>query len=81
MNAEAEHNEGRSLIGLSNFAFEPLVRNSANDSAHVGGVLNGDKGKWRWSATGNGDISRSVTRTDRNNQTSRDRTRIAHHLG
>ena len=74
VNAEAEHNEGRSLIGLSNFAFEPLVRNSANDSAHVGGVLNGDKGKWRWSATGNGDISRSVTRTDRNNQSSRDRT-------
>ena len=74
VNAEAEHSEGRSLIGLSNFDLEPLVRNTVNDSAHLGGVLNGDKGKWRWSATGNGDISRSVTRTDRNNQPSRDRT-------
>ena len=81
LNAEAEHNEGRSLIGLSNFALEPLVRNSDNDSAHVGVALNGDKGKWRWSATGNGDIARSVTRTDRNNQTSRDRSESAHDLG
>lgn len=73
-NAEAEHNEGRSLIGLSNFSLDPLVRNSDNNSAHFGVALNGDKGKWRWSATGNGDIANSVTRTDRNNQTSRDRS-------
>ena len=73
-NVEAEHNEGRSLIGLSNFSLDPLVRNSNNNSAHIGVALNGDKGKWRWSATGNGDIANSVTRTDRNNQTSRDRS-------
>jgi len=73
-NAEAEHNEGRSLIGLSNFSLDPLVRKSDNNSAHIGVALNGDKGKWRWSATGNGDIANSETRTDRNNQTSRDRS-------
>ena len=73
-NAEAEHNEGRSLIGLSNFSLDPLVRNSNNNRAHIGVALNGDKGKWRWSATSNGDIANSVTRTDRNNQTSRDRS-------
>ena len=73
-NAEAEHNEGRSLIGLSNFSLDPLVRNSDNNSAHIGVALNGDKGKWRWSATGNGDLANAVTRTDRNNQNSRDRS-------
>ena len=74
INAEAEHNEGRSLIGLSTFSLDPLVRNSDNNSAHIGVALNGDKGKWRWSATGNGDIANSETRTDRNNQITRDRS-------
>ena len=72
LNAEVEHNEGRSLIGL-NSSLDPLVRNSDNNIAHIGVALNGDKGKWRWSATGNGDIANSETRTDRNNQASRDR--------
>ena len=74
LNAEAELSQGRSLIGLSDFALDPLVRNSATDSGHVGFVLNGDKGKWRWSATGNGDIASSVTQSDRNNETGRDRS-------
>ena len=41
LNAEAELSQGRSLIGLSDFALDPLVRNSATDSGHVGFVLNG----------------------------------------
>ena len=75
LNAEVEHNEGRSLNGLSDFALDPLVRNSSSDSAHLGVALNGNKGKWKWSATGNGDVARSLTRTDRADETERDRAR------
>ena len=60
LNAEVEHNEGRSLNGLSDFALDPLVRNSSSDSAHFGVALNGNKGKWKWSATGNSDVTRSL---------------------
>jgi iron complex outermembrane recepter protein len=73
LNAEVEHNQRRSLFGLSDFALDPLVRNTSTDSAHLGVALNGNKGKWRWSATGNGDIGRSLTRSDRKDETQRDR--------
>ncbi|NUS99515.1 MAG: TonB-dependent receptor plug domain-containing protein, partial [Sphingomonas sp.] len=73
VNAEVEHSEGRSLFGLSDFALDPLVRNSGSNSAHIGVALNGNKGKWRWSATGNGDVGHSVTRSDRRDETERDR--------
>ncbi len=75
LNAEVEHNQGRSLFGLSDFALDPLVRNTSTDSAHLGVALNGNKGKWRWSATGNGDIGRSLTRSDRKDETERDRAK------
>jgi iron complex outermembrane recepter protein len=74
LNVEAEQSRGRSLIGLSDFALDPLVRNSSSDSAHVGFALNGDKGKWRWSATGNGDIASTVTQSDRDDETGRNRS-------
>jgi hypothetical protein len=74
LNAEVEHNQGRSLFGLSDFALDPLVRNTSTDSAHLGLALNGNKGKWRWSATGNGDVGRSLTRSDRKDETERDRS-------
>jgi hypothetical protein len=74
LNAEVEHNQGRSLFGLSDFALDPLVRNTSTDSAHLGVALNGNKGKWRWSATGNGDVGRSLTRSDRKDETERDRS-------
>lgn len=77
LNAEVEHNQGRSLFGLSDFELDPLVRNTSTDSAHLGLALNGNKGKWRWSATGNGDIDRSVTRSDRKDETERDRAESA----
>lgn len=72
-NAELEHNDGRSLLGLSDFALDPLVRNTASDSAHIGFALNGSRSKWRWSSTGNGDIARSVTRSDRTDESGRNR--------
>ena len=74
-NGELEHNVGRSLFGLSDFALDPLVRNSTSDPAHLGAALNGNKGKWRWSGTGNADLERSVTRSDRADETENDRSR------
>jgi hypothetical protein len=74
-NAELEHSDGRSLLGLSEFALDPLVRNVTSDSAHAGVALNGNMGRWRWSGTGNADISRSLTRSDRSDEDIRDRAR------
>ncbi|HET6942832.1 MAG TPA: TonB-dependent receptor [Sphingomicrobium sp.] len=73
LNAELEHIEGRSLFGLSDFALDPLVRNTSSDSAHVGFTLNTDKGKWHFSSTGNGDLDRSVSRSDQKDGSGRDR--------
>ena len=74
VNTEVEHNEGRSQLGLSDFAIEPLDRTTVSNSAHLGVTLNGDKGRWRWSATGNGDVSRNSTRSDREDETRSDRS-------
>jgi hypothetical protein len=73
LNTEVEHSDGRSLIGLSDFALEPLARNTDSNSAHLGFTLNGDKGRWRWSATGNGDVARNETRSEREDETRSDR--------
>ena len=65
LNAELEHVEGRSLIGLNSFLLEPLVRNTDNDTAHLGLVLNGQtKSQWRWTVTGNADLAGVLTKTD-----------------
>jgi hypothetical protein len=65
VNAELEHNEGRSLIGLGDILLEPLARNTKSDSAHLGTTLNWDKAQWRWNVTGNADWERDVTGTER----------------
>ncbi len=72
INGEIEHSSGRSLLGFPTLDDElPIVgdldarvRNTSSDSAHAGLALNGDKGDWRWSLTGNGDYVRSLTRSD-----------------
>src|SRR4051812_4358843 len=64
-NGELEHDEGRALIGLGQTLLEPLSRNTSSDSAHAGFALNGAKSEWRWSLTGNADLDRDVTRTER----------------
>ena len=64
-NGELEHTDGRSLIGLNPALLDPLVRNTSTDTAHIGGVLNGQtKSQWHWTLTGNGDLSGSSTRSD-----------------
>ena len=70
LNAELEHTDGRSLIGLNETLLEPLGRDTDTDSAHLGFTLNGQtKAQWKWTLTGNGDLDRNVTHTDRDNIT------------
>ena len=47
-------------------AFGPLTRNSSTDAAHLGLSVNGQKQRWRYSVTGNADLSNSITRSDGN---------------
>jgi hypothetical protein len=76
LNTELEHNDGRSLIGPDEAFLDPLVRNTRTDSAHAGTTLNWDKAKWHWNVTGNADLSRSLTRTDLDDEAlPRDRAR------
>jgi hypothetical protein len=75
-NGELEHQEGRSLIGLGETLIEPLARNTSSNSAHAGMALNGTKSQWHWTLTGNADLDRNVTRTDRDDPAGiRDRAR------
>ena len=65
LNTEVEHIDGKSLIGLGETTLDALARNTTSDTAHAGLALNGTKGDWRWTVTGNADVERDVTRTDR----------------
>ena len=56
--------------------FGALTRDTDTVSAHAGLALNGNRGSWRWSLTGNTDQSRSVTRTDRSPDVSAIQARI-----
>ncbi|MBV8909112.1 MAG: TonB-dependent receptor plug domain-containing protein [Sphingomonas sp.] len=70
LNGELEHQEGRSLIGLNQTLLDPLARNTNTDTAHLGTTLNGQtKSQWKWTLTGNADLARTVTHTDRDNAT------------
>ena len=67
LNAEVEHSEGRSLIGIGDTLLTQLARNTDSNSAHLGTTLNWDKAQWHWNVTGNADWERDVTGTDRDN--------------
>src|SRR5205814_1593882 len=74
INAEAEHNEGRSLLG--EVLLKPLARNNTADSAHLGTTLNWDEAQWHWNVTGNADWERDLVVTDPESAVLRpDRTR------
>ena len=66
-NAELEHSTGRSLLGIGDTLLQTLGRETRSDSAHAGFALNGTKAKWRWTVTGNADLSRDTSRSDRDN--------------
>jgi iron complex outermembrane receptor protein len=42
---------------------DPLEQRGRTTAAHLGGALNGDSGRWRWSLTANVDRNESDTRT------------------
>jgi hypothetical protein len=58
LNATVDHtvtNDWRGLPTLNGVALDglgPLQQNVNSTDIHVGGALNGDKGRWRWSLTG-----------------------------
>jgi len=66
-NAELEHSTGRSLLGIGDTLLQTLGRETRSDSAHAGFALNGTKAKWRWTVTGNADLARDTSRSDREN--------------
>jgi hypothetical protein len=71
-NGELEHNEGRSLFGVSDQTLATLARRTSQDTAHAGMALNWGA-KWRWSSTANADLAHSVTKSDRSQDQLTDR--------
>jgi len=79
LTGEAEHSQGRSRFGVPTgelteaddmtillaFPGDPLTRRTESDSVGLGFALNGQRDKWRLSATGNADLARTTSRADR----------------
>ncbi len=63
LNAELEHDEGHSLVGLDAI-LDPRDRNTNSNTAHLGTTLNWDKSRWHFNVSGNADYSRNLTLTD-----------------
>ena len=65
---QVEWSDGRSLLGPSLISDGiALARDTDGLSGHAGIAFNGQRQDWRWSLTGNYDISRSRSFTDREN--------------
>ncbi|HVM22942.1 MAG TPA: TonB-dependent receptor [Sphingomicrobium sp.] len=76
LNTQLQHQEGRSLIGLDPNLLQPLPRTTSTDSANAGVALNGNRSGWRWTLTGNANLERGRSRTERmSGQPGPDRTR------
>ena len=78
LNGEIERQTGKSRFGVPTgtlddngteivraFAGDPLTRDTTTNALRLGGVLNGQQGKWRLSSTANAEFSRVMTRSDR----------------
>jgi hypothetical protein len=79
LTGEAEHSQGRSRFGVPTgtltdaagedfvlaFPGDPLTRQTTSDTVGLGFALNGQKEKWRLSATGNADLEHTTSRADR----------------
>lgn len=67
-NGQVEYSDGRSLLGPSLFVIgDPLVRNTKTLSGETGFAFNGNQGRWRWSLTGEYELARTESSTDREN--------------
>ena len=64
-NGELSHSTGRSLLGIGDRLLRALGRDTRSDSAHAGALLNWNKANWQWSITGNSDVARNTSRSDR----------------
>ncbi|HMI41347.1 MAG TPA: TonB-dependent receptor plug domain-containing protein [Sphingomicrobium sp.] len=79
LTGEAEHSQGRSRFGVPTgtltdaageefvlaFPGDPLTRRTTSDTVGLGFALNGQREKWRLSATGNADLEHTTSRADR----------------
>ena len=65
LDARVERVTGRSLFGADLTGLDPLERKSTSDTGRLGFALNGNLDRWRWSADGGYEISRTLTRSDR----------------
>ena len=78
INLEAEREASKSRFGVPAVTLDdggteivrafpedaPLTRTSRTDSLRLGTALNGQRGKWRLSSTGNAELNHSVTKSD-----------------
>ena len=64
-NGEFTHSTSRSLLGIGDTSLRKLGRDARIDSAHAGALLNWNKADWQWSVTGNADLARYRSRSDR----------------
>ncbi len=55
---------------------DPLHQRTSTVAGHAGLTINGDKGSWRWSLTGNYDYANTLTRTQTGIDTSAFQTRL-----
>lgn len=85
LDGQVEYSENESLLGPSFMNIgDPLAREGDTLSGHLGAAFNGQKDRWRWSLTGNYDVNRTTTETDRENDVPTlfdDRARSVSHAG
>lgn len=63
LNAEADHNQGHALSGLSEQLPAELHRSSTDNRLHVGATLSGDQAQWHWNLASNADLEHNSTNT------------------
>jgi hypothetical protein len=68
INAEAQHNQGHLLSGLSQQLPAELHRSTTDDTLHVGGTLSGDASDWHWNVASNADFDHNRTTTNNQGQ-------------
>ncbi|WP_205480018.1 TonB-dependent receptor [Sphingomonas arenae] len=83
VDGRVERVTGRSLFGADLTGLDPLERNTTTDSGRLGFALNGNRDRWRWSADGGYEVTRSLTRSDRDEELvePRDRARTLNRFG
>lgn len=68
LNAEADHNQGHALSGLSEQLPAELHRSSTDNRLHVGGTLAGDQTQRHWNLAANADVEHNSTNTIQSGQ-------------